>query len=57
MNGMWEKPFGIQFIAFGDVVFSAGIEPLIPISSFSKFEFLLINYVAFTFIYQSGGKM
>ena len=36
MTGMWEKPFGLSFISFGNVMLSAAVNPMIPLPAFGK---------------------
>ena len=36
MAGIWEKPFGIPFIAFGNLMLGAGVDPKKPLPSCGK---------------------
>ena len=37
MGGMWEKPFGIPFIAFGNIMLGTGVDPKKPLPAFGEF--------------------
>ena len=36
VEGMWKKPFGLNYIAFGNLQFTAGILPQALIPNFGK---------------------
>lgn len=36
MIGMWQQPFGLNSLAFGNVMFGTSFTPYIPIPGFGK---------------------
>lgn len=41
MIGMWEKPFGVEVVSFGNAMFTTTIIPLAPVPGFGMFEIFI----------------
>ena len=41
MKNIWQKPFGLSYLAFGNLVVSVGIQPGVPIPMLGESVFFL----------------
>lgn len=50
MDGIWENPFGLKYLAFGNMILAVGIQPGVPVPMlgmiiyFDAVRFVLIQF-------------
>ena len=57
MTGLWKNPFGIKYLAFGNMILSVGIQPGVPVPVLGIYlgllKYIRCKKVGFLFLFMS----